>query len=736
MKREKGNWGWTCYLALAVLLLGFWGRAEVPEVCATDLMMPVAPSSDKLDINVKASPIRYGQRLDQSVLAGSAVYSGDQPQEELFGEEETEEESDGEGKDGGGETTPRFVAGMAVPGTFSWVNPQEVMFKVGVVQQNYVFTPSSALMEPVTTGVTGVQVDPGLTSIAQLPASILETTFYHGDVLGQTAALRGGQAVVHLETAPPQDEPVAGRFSWQDPLQVLTVGKQTVKLNFTPFDLEKYLPCSVDVQIDVLPRPVSLTLGIDRDLVLSGEEITLTAFAPKDEKTASLNGSVFFYNGTECIAGPVLFSDSGTGFLARIQWPVPSAGAYSLQAVYEPGDEATARAESNVCSVRAETPVSSLMPEVLPKAVLGEPYRAAFETDASGSFPLTFSVTGRLPAGLGLDNRTGVLEGTPSEAGTFAFTVQAAEGQRAATARREYELTVEPGEVQENQPSGEQEQSGQKDQSGQKEQSGQETQNSKEPESQEVPVKTPQEVEDEFWISVMFRIYKAQAKGDTVTVNATGHKSLPDKVLDALRHHQKVSLALIWEGGTILIPAGKAPDARRSSNTWTLSELAGSFALPAETIQQAAPEIPQIQIPEVQPQSPVPAGAANFADEVKTVRPYPEKEASPETESAMPETESAAPETEDIVPETPEVQTAAETLSGLQTAPETQDPSKSQQEPIRINWFLVAACVCALTGLAAILIAVAAVAQREDLEEGEDEEDSEEEDGEEEDGEE
>ena len=79
MKREKGNWGWRCYLALAVLLLGFWGRTEVPKVCATDLMMPVAPSSDKLDINVKASPIRYGQRLDQSVLEGSAVYSGDQP---------------------------------------------------------------------------------------------------------------------------------------------------------------------------------------------------------------------------------------------------------------------------------------------------------------------------------------------------------------------------------------------------------------------------------------------------------------------------------------------------------------------------------------------------------------------------------------------------------------------------------------------------------------------------------
>ena len=647
-----------CYLALAVLLLGFWGRAETPE-------------------------------------------------DEQSGEEETEEESGGEGENGGEEATPRFTLGTVIPGTFSWAKPQEVMLKVGLVPQNYVFTPSSALMKPITRS-TWVKVAPGLTSISQLPASIGETTFYHGDMLGK-AALRGGQAVVHLETAPPQDEPVPGRFSWQDPLQVLNVGNQTVKLNFTPFDLGKYMPCSVDVQINVLPRPVSLTLGIDRNLVLSGEEVTLTAFAPKDEKTAVQNGSVSFYSGTELIAGPVPLSDSGTGFLARIQWPVPSAGDYSLQAVYEPGDKTTARAESNVCSVRAETPVSSLLPEALPKAVLGEPYRAVFETDASGSFPLTFSVTGKLPAGLGLDNQTGVLEGTPSEAGTFAFTVQVAEGQRAATAQREYRLTVEPRKVPESRPSGEQKQDGKNEQ------------NNKETESQETHIKTPQEVEDEFWISVMFRIYKAQATGDTVTINATGHKSLPDKVLDALRHHQKVSLALVWEGGTILIPAGKAPDARRSSNTWTLSELAGSFALPAETIQQAAPVMPQVQIPAVQPQSPVPA----------PVRSYPEKEAAPETESDVPETEDIAPET------LPESQTAAETLSELQTVQETQDLPKLQQEPIRINWFLVAACVCALTGLAAILIAVAAVAQRNDLDEEEDgdEEDGEEEDGEEEDSE-
>ena len=79
--------------------------------------------------------------------------------------------------------------------------------------------------------------------------------------------------------------------------------------------------------------------------------------------------------------------------------------------------------------------------ETLPAAQAGTPYTQTLA--ATGDTPLAWSVTaGALPAGLTLDPETGTLAGTPTQAGTFAFTVAAANHNGTLQDSRELSLVV------------------------------------------------------------------------------------------------------------------------------------------------------------------------------------------------------------------------------------------------------------------------------------------------------
>ncbi len=64
----------------------------------------------------------------------------------------------------------------------------------------------------------------------------------------------------------------------------------------------------------------------------------------------------------------------------------------------------------------------------LPVASLGQPYLATLVA-GGGASPISWTVPGGgLPPGIALDNRTGILAGTPTAAGVYAFDVNLATG--------------------------------------------------------------------------------------------------------------------------------------------------------------------------------------------------------------------------------------------------------------------------------------------------------------------
>ncbi|MBO9707868.1 MAG: autotransporter domain-containing protein [Caulobacter sp.] len=115
---------------------------------------------------------------------------------------------------------------------------------------------------------------------------------------------------------------------------------------------------------------------------------------------------------------------------------------FTLQATDSRGAAyAVTRAYSLSIGVSALT----LTPSSLPDAPFGAAYSQAF-TAGAGVAPYTYALTGTLPAGMSFDAATGVLAGTPTEAGAFSLTMTAADSNRsgASSATRGFVLTVLP----------------------------------------------------------------------------------------------------------------------------------------------------------------------------------------------------------------------------------------------------------------------------------------------------
>lgn len=88
----------------------------------------------------------------------------------------------------------------------------------------------------------------------------------------------------------------------------------------------------------------------------------------------------------------------------------------------------------------------NITPATIPNGVVGAVYDQIEAFNTSGGFsPYTFSIiSGNLPAGLVLNTTTNRIEGTPTEAGTFTFTLQV-QDNALNVGTQDYTLTIDRG---------------------------------------------------------------------------------------------------------------------------------------------------------------------------------------------------------------------------------------------------------------------------------------------------
>jgi|GEM_PF-3412752 len=176
----------------------------------------------------------------------------------------------------------------------------------------------------------------------------------------------------------------------------------------------------------------SSPLSMDFGSITVGQSSPPTVFTFINNGLGSATINIVDLAGSDGGDFTLVSTTCGTVFLslatctATVQFAPLSVGSKNGSMRLQHGSQNNGREVRGVAFAAALFPTITSSP-TLPQATVGIPYNTTFT--ASGSPASTWSVTlGTLPPGLTFNSTTGVLSGTPTIAGTYTFTTQAANG--------------------------------------------------------------------------------------------------------------------------------------------------------------------------------------------------------------------------------------------------------------------------------------------------------------------
>jgi hypothetical protein len=157
----------------------------------------------------------------------------------------------------------------------------------------------------------------------------------------------------------------------------------------------------------------------------------VTATLPNGTVQSSYSSTLQATGGTTPYTWGVTVSALPTGLTlnaatGQISGAPTTSGTSAFTATVTDSATPTAQTKSKQFSILVN-PVLSVSTASLPNGTVGTAYSQQLQS-SGGTAPITWSVTqGTLPAGLALNNSTGLISGTPTTAVTSNFTVQAAD---------------------------------------------------------------------------------------------------------------------------------------------------------------------------------------------------------------------------------------------------------------------------------------------------------------------
>jgi autotransporter-associated beta strand protein len=189
----------------------------------------------------------------------------------------------------------------------------------------------------------------------------------------------------------------------------------------------------------------SLTLNSPATLA-----IDLNRTAPGGPDQVNVTGAATLGGGTLTVQSTGGFAFGRQFVLVKCNQPIsePFAGLPKGSAITAGGQHLVIRYTNDQVTLTV-TPAISITPPTLSGGKVGIAYSRQLSA-SGGTAPYTFTLaSGALPAGLTL-SPAGLLQGTPTQAGTFTFTVRASDSSSGGgpfSATQTYTLTVQPGAV-------------------------------------------------------------------------------------------------------------------------------------------------------------------------------------------------------------------------------------------------------------------------------------------------